>query len=264
MKYKLLVGALCCSFIGVFAGVSEHFIYDVEERYNLEGLDAIASVKIKQYYAFADIGLVRTLVEAKKTPIVAGQKGYCEKFYSTFPEGNAMIQLKRNSLWIFDAEITELFDGAIETNRVFIAMKKTEAYLGSHESPVAVAEDAPNNEVLFGLARIKEAEFEKSFLGLVCYLHSDLSIFGGKFDKATDSYLLIANGPYNAIFRDRKLPPCYVAREIGVSRRADFFTGHGMAIIEEESSFMKVLKEKGIVKEENEPREERKGASPGI
>ena len=218
-----IIGAIFCHCIGVVAGVSEYFVYDKRNRFVLETLDAVASAQIKHYYAFADAGLVRTHYESKKKASVIGDTGGNESIstnsgggtlFTSFPYANAGLQLRRNTLWVFDVEITECYYGTLETNHLFIAMKQTNAYKRK-EYPHNIIKKQSEYDILFGLVGIDELEFEKSFLGLICYLKDDLSIFNADIDNTLSIYQVLGND-YNQVFGKLSPSPCFVVRDVGV------------------------------------------------
>ncbi len=268
-----IIGTIFCHCTGVVAGVSEYFVYDKRNRFILEKLDAVASAQIKHYYAFADVGLVRTHYESKKKALVIGDTGGNESIstdsggsaiFTSFPYANAGLQLRRNTLWVFDIEITECFYGTIETNHLFIAMKQTNAYK-NREYPHNIIKRQSEYEILFGLVEIDELEFEKSFLGLVCYLKDDLSIFNTDVDNTLSIYK-VYNNNYNKVFGKLSPSACFVVRDVGVPFK--FGVGPkpkgGVIKIDEESELKRAVKEgekKGVIGEKRSSRQGKPGVS---
>lgn len=220
---SLLIIPLFVAALNVNAGIPEHLVYDARDRYQLDKLDLIVSVDIENYFAFSDIGLVQTFREAKTIPKVPDQEGYStssidatgnELIYDSFPDINAGLQLKRNSIWIFDVCITECIKGSIETNRLLVALKPTRAY-DNIENPYTFLSTQADDDIVFGLIRLNKEEFSKSLLGLVCYLENSLEFF--ELDhldtRSPSSYYAKPENLFQLIDKY----PCYVAREIGVN-----------------------------------------------
>ena len=233
-----VLGIAWITCLGVQAGISDHFVYDRSNRYKLDECEIFASIKIVRYYAFSDIGLIQTFVETKKNTVwEPGKKGYStsigkdsgerETIYDSFPQENAKLQLRRNSLWIFEAEVTQCIKGSLKTNSIFVAMKPTAA-LKHEELPYNLIRDSLESELTVGLVRLDRLEFKNSFRGLVCYLANDLrflDISYGSGDKATSLFSKekttphFADKDYSTVFGTCTPSPCFVVREIGVNHK---------------------------------------------
>ncbi|WP_372808773.1 hypothetical protein [Pontiella sp.] len=226
MKSILLLIFSCVLSQRASAGVNDYFIYDQANRFQLDTLNGIVSVKVINYYAFSDPGLVITLDEERKKNQekvlqpeslvdvrISSTKG-TEYLYIADPILNATLQLKRNSLWIIDAEILKVLDGNIEKKRAFIAMKRTRAFK-FYEHPTEILSGTSTN-LLLGLMEIGKEDFGKDFRGLMCYLESDLSDFERNSSGNLRNRFFI---DYDSIFRARSPSSFYVAREIGTSQR---------------------------------------------
>lgn len=211
----------------VHSGIPDYLIYDTKNRYKLEECEAIATIKILNYYAFADVGLVQTFTETRRnTKWEAGKEGYStsirkseggsEVIYDSFPQVNAQLQLRRNSLWILEAEVTKRISGLMETNRIFVAMKPTSALMHK-ELPYNLLQMSLDSEIVVGLVKLRKCEFENSFRGLVCYLYNDISFLDLSYAENHKTNSLPTNKYYSAVFRDCMPSPCFVVREIGVN-----------------------------------------------
>ena len=257
MRIQFAIVLSFCLSHTVTAGVNDYFIYDRGERYQLEKLDGIVSAKIINYYAFADPGLVITLDEERKkvqgqelqpeslTDVrISSTKG-TEYLYTADPALNSILQLKRNSLWIFDVEILEVLDGNIERNRAFVAMKRTRAFK-FYEHPPEIISSASSNLIL-GLVKIEKDDFSKDFRGLTCYLENNLSAFErNSSENLRDRFLI----DYDSIFRSFKPTKFYVAREIGTNQRYTVRNGQ-IQIYQKESELMQELKKKQMSASKN-------------
>ncbi len=261
---KILLNMLGITFITclrIQAGISDHFIYDRNNRYKLEECETFASIKIVQYYAFSDIGLIQTFVETKKNAVwEPGKKGFStsigkdsgetETIYDSFPQENAKLQLRRNSLWIFEAKVTQLYRGSLETNSIFVAMKPTSA-LKHEELPYNIIRDAIKSELTVGLVRLDELEFKNSFRGLVCYLSNELEFLDISYrsDDETPSPFSkkktipeFSDKDYSRIFGTGTPSFCYVARELGVNYKLIANKG-SLKMQPTESMLLQTLKE---------------------
>lgn len=226
----------CISSVFVNAGVRESFVYNKRNRYQLEALDGIVNIKVNAYYAFADRGLIRTVVEERKQIDSRKKRGRASitSVYSSIPGHNETLQMLRNSLWVIDAEITRVLSGALQTNRVFIAMRRTRAY-DRQEYPSKILAKPIDSDVILGLVQLTEKEFKNSFNGLACYLRNDLGFLDINYtEDLTNRYL----NEYDSVFRDFRPSLCYVAREIGTKKRIKFENGKKIEY-REESGLMK-------------------------
>jgi hypothetical protein len=222
----LVISAYLLSSISIYGGVEDYVVYDQRNRYQLEKLDGIVSVKINKFYGFADLGLVTTLIEERKKnadPRPVGIPGQLsshmslqgsETVYASTPALNALVQVLRNTLWLFDAEITEVHRGNFQTNRVYIATKPTRAY-SSEEFPLTFLSNPSNKTIDFGLIHLDEEEFKHSFRGRVRYLDNSLQQLSTGFVDNPDEPLSFSN-EYSVVFKTFTPTPCYVAREIGI------------------------------------------------
>jgi len=233
----------------VYAHILDYIIYDSHQRYDIKKLDGIVDVKINAYYAFADLGLIETVIEQKRIKPDQDEKQIAYRRTSTHYGSelilitgdscdNSTMQLLRNSIWLLDVNITHIYDGDFATNRVFVALKSTRAYK-AHESPrsflsplISLDTNLVRNvvnlkgarpktpAVSFGLVSIPDEEFKKSFRGMYCYLKNNLEFI----DSDSRSTCLIKED-YERFFLKKKVTPCYVAREIGVKPKYNFGPG---------------------------------------
>lgn len=251
--YVVVVAFLCCTLIPIYAGVADYVVYDERNRDQLETLDGIVAVKIRAYYAFADLGLVKTVIEERKKAKLRPTGVECrrtsvrtrygkETIYDSGSGKNEVLQMLRNSLWLLDAEITECFSGSYETNFVFIAVKPTRAYK-YEELPHEFLKTPPDTDVIFGLVRLDDEEFKKSFRGFQCYLKNNLEFLDRHFNDGHLDARISGHNDYMEIFKTLTPSPCYVAREIGVG--PGYMMGDsGVEEYGKESRLMTVFKEK--------------------
>ncbi len=223
---------ICCILLLVssylYAGVQEYFIYDQRDRYQFESLDGVVSVEIKNYSAFSDIGLIKTLIEERKNAdsrtfgverrseslrTVHGK----ERIYDSGAGKNEVLQVLRNSLWLFEAEIKQVHSGSFQTNIIYIVSKPTRAFL-HEELPHNFLSSTSTNTIDFGLVRVNENEFKLSFQGLCRYLENDLRILDRGFCGNIDTTLNFSND-YTVVFNEFSPSPCYVAQEIGITNK---------------------------------------------
>jgi hypothetical protein len=141
-----------------------------------------------------------------------------EPVYNRFHHiANSHLQLKRNSLWLFEVEIAEVLDGMVETNRAFVAMRPTRAFfvdMGEEPSTLSKFSDA---QLVLGLVRLDDDEFKKSFQGLVCYVKNDPRFYSrSDFTDPLDGCVLTEDCKEFFDRRNFSPSPCYVAREIGI------------------------------------------------
>lgn len=231
MKITYLLASLSCLVcLESSAGIQDYIVYDQKSRHHLDEVDGIVTVKINKYYAFADIGLVKTVVEERKRielrPIGvecrrSSIRTHCgkETIHDSGPGKNEVLQVLRNTLWLLEAEITEVYSGSFNTNKIYIAIKPTRAYL-YEELPQNFLSNPATNSIDFGLIRLDEDEFKKSFRGLICYLNNDLRLLDGGFVENLDEPLSFTND-YFLFFKEFTPTPCYVAREIGIHPKAE-------------------------------------------
>ena len=209
--------------IATFANIADHVIYDAQHRHRLDNIPAITSVSVNHYYAFADIGLIKTLIAKRETTEwTPGKKGYMQTIsdghgidyiYTSHDVLNEVLQLQRNSLWILDVNIEKKFKGTFETNRVWVAVKPTRAYSAT-ELPQNALIDHKTKQIVLGMVKLNQDEFKQSFRGLTCYLKDDLTFFDFNHqDSELFSMTSIVQG--EELIRNITLP-CYVAREIGI------------------------------------------------
>lgn len=225
---KILHIAACAyllSSISIYGGVEDYVAYDQRDRYQLEKLDGIVSVKINKFYGFADLGLVTTLIrereniDSRPIGLLGRLSGHCspqgsETVYASLSGLNEIVQVLRNTLWLFDAEITEVHRGNFQTNRVYIATKPTRAY-SNEELPEKFLSNPSIKIIDFGLIHLDEEEFKHSFRGRVRYLNNSLQLLDTGFVDNLDEPLSFSN-EYSVVFKTFTPTPCYVAREIGI------------------------------------------------
>lgn len=234
----------------VNAGVNDYFVYDRGDRYQLEKLDGIVSAKVIGYYAFADSGLVTTVVEERKKSAgkeilnrdlssiqFSSTKG-TECLFEADPVQNSILQLLRNSLWIIDVEITEVLDGSIEKTRGFVAMKRTRAFM-FYEHPTKILAD-PSSNLLLGLIQVDKEFFRKDYRGFMCYLENNLNVLDAQNTENLSNRSLI---DYDSISRSAKPTKFYVAREVGTTQRYTVKNGQ-IQTYQEDSKLMQALKKK--------------------
>jgi len=225
MKQTLLLIVFTCCLAISDAGILDHVIYNTENRYQLDELDGIVAIKIRKFYAFSDLGLASTVLEERKNAHlrIYGREGASwvnaspfgsESVYTSSPGQNETLQLLRNTQWLFDAEITQVISGEFETNLVFIAMRPSRAY-DYEEWPQRIVESSEKLEIVFGLVRMDEKEFRRSFRGQVCYLNNDYGLLDIKY-RASPNERFGPESDYEAFFKNFHPSPCYVAREVGV------------------------------------------------
>jgi hypothetical protein len=233
----------------LLAGVHEYFVYDKRDRYDLDKLDCIVKVRINGYHAFADPGLIRTVVEERKQiasrskkPFKMGGRGSRkgnEMIFSSIPGMNETLQMLRNTLWVVDSDVSEILYGNIETNQIFIAMRRTRAY-EHNEYPSHVLKTMPNPNIVLGLVEVSKSEFENSFNGKVCYLNNDLSFLD--INYTSDLQKRYSN-EYSSVFRNQTPYRYYVARELENTNSVRYEDGKRVEITKE-SQLLKALDKK--------------------
>ncbi len=219
----IIIATLLLNGLASFANIADHVIYDAQHRYRIENISAITSVSVNHYYAFSDIGLIKTLI-AKREIIEwkPGKEGYMQTIsdvhgsdyiYTSHDVLNEALQLQRNSLWILDVNIEKEFKGTFETNRVLVAMKPTRAY-SSTELPQNVLIDHKTKQIVLGMIKLDQDEFKQSFQGLTCYLKDDITFFD--FNHKDNELFSMASIIQGEELITNITLPCYVAREIGI------------------------------------------------
>ena len=186
--FYVVVCTLMLALISTYGGVRDHVVYDERDRYQLDALDGIVSVQVKKYFAFSDIGLIKTLVEERKHADLRpfNQGGRVESLggnnwmetiiYSSVPGENEKVQLLRNTIWLFEVKVTKVYSGDFKTNSIiYVASMPTRACT-YEELPQSYLADPFADTIDFGLVQVSETEFDHSFFGLSCYLNNDLQL----------------------------------------------------------------------------------------
>lgn len=259
--------SVCLYGVEACGGVWDYFAYDEQDRNQVDKLDVLAAVKINKSFAFADLGLVKTVVkEVEKNeglPMSDGPRGAeslanifgSEIFFHSDPVANSRLQLIRNTLWLFEVEITEVLDGVVETNCVFVAMRPTRAFSRLEEGPSLWGKFA-DAQLILGLVRLDDEEFKKSFRGLVCYVKNDPRFFNrSNFTDPLDG-CVVAEGYELFFVRSEFSPsPCYVVRDVGLQSETEtkYFGRYKLPV---ECGLMKAFREK---KEEEAAEKKAKG-----
>ena len=251
MKVYRLICFLYCFALVADAGVDDYLIYDDENRYSLEKLDAVVEVQVNDYYAFADNKIWYNFAKEKNRYLNDWKPGTSrssetivegdEFVWESLPDRNALSLLNAYSLWVADCTVTNILLGECEEKNVYIVMKQAPAFVGGEMPHFLVRSETNFVRRVFGLVRISEEEFRRDFRRKRCYLHNSQDILWD--NKAINP--LFSLGVLSSICPSRENTAYYVMREIGV---------------EEEPRFgLEMLKSTFIQKVENEIREKKMG-----